>query len=307
MLFDSTTASGTPILTGQSGGVRSPSVEMPDETRLSGADAPDESRPSNASLGDETRLAVGSDTAPRPGASAEPIAVGHPFGNRYQIIRQLGVGGMGAVYQAWDQELSVVVALKVIRPEVAADPQAARMLERRFKQELLLARQVTHKNVVRIHDLGEINGVKYITMPYIEGEDLSSILKREGKLTVRNVLKMARTMASGLAAAHSAGVVHRDLKPANIMIDADGEAMIMDFGIARSTGAYAGSGDVPRGGMPSIAGGHTLAGMIVGTVEFMAPEQAKAQEVDHRADIYAFGLILYDLLVGRTRQTRAES
>ena len=115
-------------------------------------------------------------------------------------------------------------------------------------------------------------------------------------------------MASGLAAAHAAGVVHRDLKPANIMIDSDGEAMIMDFGVARSTGAVARSGDkVPRGGMPSIAGGHTLVGMIVGTVEYMAPEQAKAEPVDHRADIYAFGLILYDLLVGRTRQKRAES
>jgi tetratricopeptide (TPR) repeat protein len=245
-----------------------------------------------------------------PGASAgpEPIAVGYPFGTRYQIIRQLGVGGMGAVYQAWDQELSVVVALKVIRPEVAGDPHSARMLERRFKQELLLARQVTHKNVVRIHDLGEINGIKYITMPYIDGEDLATILRREGKLPVRRVLQLARTLASGLAAAHAAGVVHRDLKPANIMIDADGEAMIMDFGVARSTGAYTTSAEAtPRGNLPSIAGGHTVAGMIVGTVEYMAPEQARAQPVDHRADIYAFGLILYDMLLGRKRALRAQS
>jgi serine/threonine protein kinase/tetratricopeptide (TPR) repeat protein len=305
-LFDGATVSGAPVLGGRPDEARL-GAAAPDPARLSGAGEPDETRLSAASAPDETRLAVPLATGPRPDVAAEPIAVGHPFGSRYQIIRELGVGGMGAVYQAWDQELSVVVALKVIRPEVASNPEAARMLERRFKQELLLARQVTHKNVVRIHDLGEINGVKYITMPYIDGEDLATILKREGNLPVRRVLKMARTMASGLAAAHAAGVVHRDLKPANIMIDADGEAMIMDFGIARSTGAYAGSGDVPRGGMPSIAGGHTLVGMIVGTVEYMAPEQAKAQPVDHRADIYAFGLILYDMLVGRTRQTRAES
>jgi tetratricopeptide (TPR) repeat protein len=307
VLFDGSTASGATVLGGRADETRL-GAAAPEPARPSGAGVPDETRLSAASSPDETRLAVPSATGPRPDTPAEPIAVGLPFGTRYQVIRELGIGGMGAVYQAWDQELSVVVALKVIRPEVAANPEAARMLERRFKQELLLARQVTHKNVVRIHDLGEINGVKYITMPFIEGEELGTILKREGKLPVRQVLRVARTMASGLAAAHAAGVVHRDLKPANIMIDADGEAMIMDFGIARSTGAYAKSGDAePRGGMPSIAGGHTLVGMIVGTVEYMAPEQAKAQPVDHRADIYAFGLILYDLLVGRARQTRAES
>ena len=176
----------------------------------------------------------------RPDASAGdasgPLTLGQNFGDRYHIVRLLGLGGMGAVYQAWDAELGVVVALKVIRPEAAADPQAAQALERRFKQELLLARQVTHKNVVRIHDLGEIQGIKYITMPYVEGEDLSTVLKREGRLPVAQTLRIARSVVSGLAAAHAAGVVHRDLKPANIMVDPDGEAMIMDFGIARSIG-----------------------------------------------------------------------
>ena len=213
---------------------------------------------------------------------------------------------MGAVYQAWDQELSVVVALKVIRPEVAADPERARMLERRFKQELLLARQVTHKNVVRIHDLGQINGVKYITMPFIDGEDLGSILKREKKLPVPRGLKLARTMASGLAAAHAAGVVHRDLKPANVMVAADGEALIMDFGIARSTGPSAPAAPtVIAESAPTITtAGQTVAGAVVGTVEYMAPEQAKAEAVDQRADIYAFGLIVYDMLLGRHRARR---
>src|SRR5215203_2432241 len=125
-------------------------------------------------------------TAPRSGG---PLAIGQSFGSRYHIIRLLGLGGMGAVYQAWDAELGVAVALKVVRPEIAADPEAARDLERRFKRELLLARQVTHKNVVRIHDLGEIDGIKYITMPYVEGNDLSTILARDGKLPVTRVLR----------------------------------------------------------------------------------------------------------------------
>ena len=112
--------------------------------------------------------------------------VGQDLGERYHIIKLLGAGGMGAVYQAWDAELGVAVALKTVRPEVAADPETARMLEQRFKQELLLARKVTHKNIVRVHDIGEVDGVKYITMPFVEGEDLATILKREGKLPVPN-------------------------------------------------------------------------------------------------------------------------
>ena len=146
---------------------------------------------------------------------------------------------MGAVYQAWDAELGVAVAIKVIRPEVMADPTAAAEIERRFKRELLLARQVTHKNVVRIHDLGDINGIKYITMPYVDGADLATVLKR-GKLPITRVLHIARSVVAGLVEAHKAGVVHRDLKPANIMISAEDEVMIMDFGIARSTGTPTG-------------------------------------------------------------------
>ncbi len=218
------------------------------------------------------------------------LAPGAAFGPRYHVIRLLGAGGMGAVYQAWDNELGVAVALKVIRPEVMVDPDGARDLERRFKRELLLARQVTHKNVVRIHDLGEIDGIKYITMPYIQGTDLWSRLRREGKLPVPKVIGIARQVAQGLAAAHEAGVVHRDLKPANIMIDEEDRAIIMDFGIARST-----------------SGGATLLGTVVGTLEYMAPEQAMGQPVDHRADIYTFGLILYDLLLGRRSAAGAET
>ena len=189
---------------------------------------------------------------------------------------------MGAVYQAWDDELGVMVALKVIRPEAMDDPARAHDLERRFKRELLLARKISHKNVVRIHDLGKVGATTYLTMTYVKGQDLSTILKREGRLGVPRVLKIARQVASGLAAAHEQGVVHRDLKPANIMMDEDEHALIMDFGIARS-----------------MLGDGTMSGGIVGTLLYMAPEQARGEPVDARADIYAFGLILYDLLLGR--------
>src|SRR5262249_31991366 len=165
-----------------------------------------------------------------------PLTPGEAFGSRYHILHLLGIGGMGAGYQAWGCELSVAVAIKVIRPEATADPAAAADVERRFKRELVLARQVTHKNVVRIHDLGEINGIKYITMSFVDGSDLATTLRHAGQLTPSRALHIARGVVAGLAAAHSAGVVHRDLKPANIMIEAGGEAVIMDFGIARSTG-----------------------------------------------------------------------
>jgi tetratricopeptide (TPR) repeat protein len=235
-----------------------------------------------------TGSSTGSGTASsRSAGDHGPLPVGANFGTRYHIIRLLGAGGMGAVYQAWDQVLEVAVAVKVIRPMASLDQEATQSVERRFKRELLLARSVTHRNVVRIHDLGEIDGITYITMPYVQGSDLATILRREGRLPVDRVLSIARQVASGLAAAHKAGVVHRDLKPANIMVEADGEALIMDFGIARSS---------------TMEGTMTATGAIVGTIEYMAPEQARAGTVDQRADIYAFGLILNDMLVGR-RQT----
>ena len=251
---------------------------------------------------------------PVSGGSEGPLQSGQAFGSRYHIIKVLGVGGMGAVYQAWDAELGVSVAVKVIRPEITADPDAAQDIERRFKRELLLARQVTHKNVVRIHDLGEIDGIKYITMAYINGADLATVLKKEVKLPVQRALQIARGIVSGLVTAHDAGVVHRDLKPANIMVGDEDEPTIMDFGIARSSGrggpnpaAVGNIGATELRRAAAMLAGATMAGAIVGTVEYMAPEQAKGQEVDQRADIYAFGLILYDMLIGGRRSERAAS
>jgi eukaryotic-like serine/threonine-protein kinase len=253
--------------------------------------------------------------APPSKAPKGPLEIGQQFGSRYHILKQLGIGGMGAVYQAWDAELEVAVALKVIRPEVTRDPVAAQDIERRFKQELLLARQVTHRNVVRIHDLGEINGIKYITMSYIEGSDLSTVLRDE-KLTVPRVLAIAREIAAGLQAAHEAGVVHRDLKPANVMIEHD-HAVIMDFGIARSTSRGASPAPRPatKTGAPLTPAvedeltrvAATVVGEVIGTIEYMAPEQARGEHVDQRADVYAFGLIIYDMLVGKRRSEHAVS
>ncbi len=271
---------------------------------------------------DETRLAAGTGAValgvtiagPQPGATPRgvgaaaggPLEVGAGFGGRYHIIRLLGMGGMGAVYHAWDSELEVALALKVIRADFAADPESAAEIERRFKRELLLARQVTHPNVVRIHDLGEVDGTKYITMPYVSGKDLAAILDDRGTLPVPEALSIASQIASGLLAAHAAGVVHRDLKPANILIDADGHALITDFGIARGTGAPDGApGALPRV-TPAAAldsAGMTRIGTVMGSIEYMAPEQARGERVDHRADIYAFGLILYRMLIGRPPAT----
>ncbi|MCU0234984.1 MAG: serine/threonine-protein kinase, partial [Thermoanaerobaculales bacterium] len=246
------------------------------------------------------------------GPSAGPLAIGASFGTRYRIDALLGFGGMGAVYKAWDTELEIPVALKVIRPEVARDPTLADQLDRRFKRELLLARQVTHKNVVRIHDLGEIEGTKYITMTFIEGEDLLDVLKRDGRVPVSQALKILRPVVAGLVAAHEAGVVHRDLKPANIMIEpATGESYIMDFGIARSaapTGIDVAE-KLADAKAKKLAGltEETQAGAVVGTLQYMAPEQFMGKAIDQRADIYSLGLIFYDVLLGRRRIEHAES
>jgi serine/threonine protein kinase/tetratricopeptide (TPR) repeat protein len=229
-----------------------------------------------------------------------PFQTGQKIGPRYTILELLGTGGMGAVYQAFDHELGAAVAIKVIRPSAQSDATAAKELEQRFKRELVLARQVTHKHVVRIHDLGEIDGIKYLTMPFVEGETLAQVLRRAGTPPVSRAIQIAIQIAQGLAAAHEKGVIHRDLKPENIMIEQSseapvpggGDALIMDFGIARS---------VQHGAT------QTAAGAVIGTLEYMAPEQAQGGQVDHRADQYAFGLIFYDMLVGRGRLAQRDN
>ena len=203
---------------------------------------------------------------------------GDILGGRYEIQKLLGMGGMGAVYKARDMEVERVVGLKVIRPDLAGNP----AILARFKQELVLARQVTHKNIIRIYDLNEADGVKFITMEFIEGEDLRSILTRQGKLPPAEAVGIILQVCAGLQAAHGEGVIHRDLKPSNIMRDPAGRVVIMDFGLARTV-----QGD-----------GMTQTGMMVGTMEYMSPEQAMGKELDARSDQFAVGLIFYEMLSG---------
>ncbi len=199
-----------------------------------------------------------------PGGGLEPGTV---LGGRYEILKRLGEGGMGAVYQARDRELDLPVALKVIRADLAGNPE----ILRRFKQELILARQVTHKNVIRIFELGMADGRKFITMDYIEGRDLKSLLMERGKLPPAESVSIIKQICRGLEAAHAEGVVHRDLKPQNVMVDAGGRVWVMDFGLARSM---------------DLAG-LTRTGALMGTPDYMSPEQARAQKVDARSDLFS--------------------
>ena len=207
------------------------------------------------------------------------LAVGTLVAGRFRIEGVLGVGGMGVVYRARDEALGVPVALKLLRPELAARPDAFE----RFRQELLLARQVSSPHVVRIHDLARHEERWLISMDYVEGEALDRRLDRGGPLEVEEALRITRDIAEGLAAAHATGVIHRDLKPANILLDLQGRAFISDFGVARS-----------------LAGaGMTATGAVVGTPEYLSPEQARGGAVDARSDLYALGLILYEMLAGK--------
>ncbi len=198
---------------------------------------------------------------------------------------------MGEVYQAWDQVLAAPVALKIIRPELAGDPIAAQQATERFRRELRLARQVTHPNVVRIHDLGHVDDIDYLTMQFVQGDDLEVVVNRHGRLDVGRALAIGRQIADGLAAVHQAGIVHRDLKPANVILDADDRAILADFGISRALNA---------------ATVHTLPGSLMGTLDYMAPEQARGEAVDQRSDIYALGLILYELIAGGRPRTKSD-
>jgi hypothetical protein len=196
---------------------------------------------------------------------------------RYDILADAGHGSMGNVYKARDRETGEVVALKLLKPEIASDQT---MMER-FKNELLFARKITHKNVCRVHEFNRIGGIAYTSMEFVEGESLRSVLNRFGGLPPRKAIDLVGQICSGLKEAHAQGIVHRDLKPENVMIDGQGNVKIMDFGIARSMEA------VTR-----------LTGSMVGTPAYMAPEQVAGKPVDYRTDIYSLGLIMYEVFTG---------
>jgi len=205
---------------------------------------------------------------------------GSDFGPRYRIEALLGQGGMGRVYKAYDKDLDRVVALKVVRHGVMGEMDALK----RFKQELVLASKISHKNILRIHDMGEVGDTKFITMAYVEGQDLYGILRENPKLPLERVLKFATQLAEALAAAHAEGVVHRDLKPHNILVNKEDQIFVSDFGLAKS--------------FEEGAIGMTRTGAFLGTPRYMSPEQVEGKPADQRSDLYAFGLILYEMVTG---------
>jgi serine/threonine protein kinase/Tfp pilus assembly protein PilF len=209
----------------------------------------------------------------------EELTTGYTFAGRYQIIDELGKGGMGKVYRVLDKKLNEEVALKLIKPEISSDKKTIE----RFSNELKLSRKIVQKNIARMFDLNEEKGTHYITMEYVRGEDLKRLIRKIGQLGVGQAIPIAKQICEGLEEAHRLGVVHRDLKPQNVMVDEDGNARIMDFGIAQSPESK----------------GITGAGVMIGTPEYMSPEQVEGKVTDQRSDIYSLGIMLYEMVTGR--------
>jgi tetratricopeptide (TPR) repeat protein/tRNA A-37 threonylcarbamoyl transferase component Bud32 len=235
----------------------------------------------------QTRAATRADWAGGWGDTNPELEPGTILANRYEILSVLGIGGMGSVYRAQDRELDRLVALKVIRPELARNTS----IVDRFKQEIRLSHKVTHRNVVRMYDLSEDAGMRFVTMELVAGRDLRSILEERGKLPPDEAVDIFRQICFALQAAHSVGILHRDLKPQNVMREDSGRVVVMDFGLAR---------------MIDSNDGMTQTGALVGTVDYMSPEQAMGKELDQRSDIFALGLIGYEMLTG-AMPFRAES
>ncbi len=204
---------------------------------------------------------------------------GESFGDRYIIIEEIGRGGMGRIFKARDKVLDIDVAIKMIHPELLTKPNTVQ----RFKKETLLARQIANENIVRLYDFGDIKGIKFISMEFINGENLAELIQTSGKLSIETTINIAKQICLGLHAAHSKGIIHRDLKPHNIMIDKNGEVVITDFGLAKSLDDQ----------------GITCSGTVVGTPHYLSPEQAKGERADKRSDIYALGIIMYEMVTGR--------
>jgi tetratricopeptide (TPR) repeat protein/predicted Ser/Thr protein kinase len=223
-------------------------------------------------------------TIPAGGRGAR-LEAGRLLADRYRIVELVGEGGMGMVYRALDEQLGLTVAVKVLRPELSSDE---RVVER-FRRELVLARQVTHRNAVRIHDIGHDDDLLFLTMDFVEGESLQALLRDNGRLEPEHAVDIARQLALALEVAHEAGVVHRDLKPGNVLIQPAGRVCVSDFGVACSAGSH----DLTR------------AGMVIGTPAYLSPEQAHGAALDGRSDLYALGLLLFEMLTGRLPSSRA--
>jgi serine/threonine-protein kinase len=223
---------------------------------------------------------VGATVAPSERATLSGISPGALLGQRFEVLSVLGAGGMGIVYKARDRELDDLVALKMLKRELWGD---ASQLDR-LKSELKLARKITHPNVLRTFDFGEIDGVPYISMEYVRGVTLRYMLDQTRRLPYSAGLRLAKQLCAGLNAAHSVGVLHRDIKPENLILEPTGNAKLMDFGIARP--------------IERLAPGQTQAGFIVGTPQYLAPEVLQGQEADARADLYSCGIVFYEIFSG---------
>ena len=219
-----------------------------------------------------------------PATSTGPLQTGDVFADRYEVVAQLGTGGTSAVYKVWDRLPKEMIALKIIDAAAAENP---KMLDY-FKRELSVARKLAHRNVVRIHDLGEHRGQLYISMEYIEGRTLAALLTQRKRLNATQFLVIFDQLCDGLAYVHSRGVIHRDIKPQNIMADKDGTLKLMDFGLARSVSSR-----------PTM-------GIAVGTPAYMSPEQIMGQPLTNASDLYSCGAMFFEMLTG-TRPLAAMS
>ena len=262
---------------------KTPSGSIPIDDRTMDSSDPD----ALMERGDVPHAAAGTKSPTRSrGSSALNVSGGleprMDFGPRFRIEKLLGAGGMGKVYKAFDKELSRMVALKTLLPELVSD----HLLTQRFKQELLLASKISHRNILRIHDLGEVEGVKFITMAFIEGKDLNQLLKEEQPFPLERSLKIARQLCEALDAAHSEGVVHRDFKPQNVLVGNNDHVYVSDFGLATS--------------LETAKMGMTRTGAVMGTPRYMSPEQVEGKPVDSRSDLYALGLVFYEMVTGTT-------
>lgn len=217
-------------------------------------------------------------------SGGDMLRPGSLFAGRYEVKEVLGMGGMGVVYRALDRELQEPVAIKTLRPEAMAG--GDRVALERFKQEIRLARKIAHRNVVRTYDLGEVNGMYYLTMEFVEGTSLKQLIQSRGKLPVPVTLTVGKQLCRALEVAHEQGVIHRDIKPQNMVVDATGFLKVMDFGIARLAN-------------PGKGKGLTEVGTSIGTPDYMSPEQLSGAELDARSDLYSAGVVLFECLTGR--------
>lgn len=248
-------------VTGASGASVTPTADAPTRVASTGAPTP---------------------VAPRAHATLAEIAPGKVIGDRFEILSTLGAGGMGIVYKVRDRELDDLVALKMLKRDVWGDKD---LLER-LKSELKLARKITHPNVLRTFDFGEVDGIPFITMEYVRGITLRYLLQQTGSLPYSAGLRLARQLCRGLAAAHDVGVLHRDIKPENLIVQPNGNAKLMDFGIARP--------------IARMDEGQTQPGTVLGTPQYLAPEQLQGKPIDERADLWAVGVVLYELFTSHT-------